>query len=395
VPNVAVENLTKRFGSNVVLDDLSFEIADGELFTMLGPSGCGKTTTLLSIAGFVKPDGGAIRCGAATFLDAAAKLDVPAERRNLGMVFQSYAIWPHMTVAENVAFPLEIRKAGKRVRQAKVAEVLELVELTDLAPRYPHQLSGGQRQRVALARALVYEPSVLLLDEPFSNLDAKLRERARSWLKHLQRQLGLTTVFVTHDQDEAMQMSDRILVMDQGRIQQIATPEDVYRRPANRFVASFLGRCNLLPGVVRARRADGTLEVALAGERRSLIAAATDVPIGTGVTVAIRPESVRLVEATDNGPTGVVEGPNALDVMVTEVSFLGDHYEYTVAAGSIELIAQSQSQISALALIAVIDPSACAVVPDAAPATQRVRRAARGLPGPRPGRRFTPSGRRS
>jgi iron(III) transport system ATP-binding protein len=364
VPNVTVENLTKRFGSNVVLNELNFEIADGELFTLLGPSGCGKTTTLLSIAGFVKPDGGAIRCGTATFVDAAGKLDVPAERRNLGMVFQSYAVWPHMTVAENVAFPLKIRKVGKRARQEKVAGVLALVELTELAERFPHQLSGGQRQRVALARALVYEPSVLLLDEPFSNLDAKLRERARSWLKGLQHQLGLTTVFVTHDQDEAMQMSDRILVMDQGRIQQIATPEEVYRRPANRFVASFLGRCNFLGGVVHARRTDGTLEIALHGKRRSLIAAASDVSVGSEVTIAIRPESIRLVEATANGPVGVVEGANTLDVSVTEVSFLGDHYEYSVAADGIELIAQSERHMSAVALTAVIEPPACAIVSD-------------------------------
>jgi iron(III) transport system ATP-binding protein len=375
---VSVENLTKRFGGNVVLDDVSFSVADGELFTLLGPSGCGKTTTLLSIAGFVKPDRGAIRCGPSTFVDPSAKVDVPAERRNLGMVFQSYAVWPHMTVAANVAFPLRVRKAGKHARHAKVAEVLELVELTDLADRYPHQLSGGQRQRVALARALVYEPSVLLLDEPFSNLDAKLRERARSWLKRLQRQLGLTTVFVTHDQDEAMQMSDHILVMDKGRIQQVATPEDLYRRPANRFVASFLGRCNLLRGVVRARRADGTIEIALSGERRSLLAAASDVQIGADVTIAVRPESIQLVERTDNGPTGVAETANALEVSVTEVSFLGDHYEYGVAAGSIELIAQSQSHISAPALTAVIQPSACAVVSDDAPADWDERHGAAG-----------------
>jgi iron(III) transport system ATP-binding protein len=355
MPDVGVENLTKRFGPNLVLDDVGFEIADGELFTLLGPSGCGKTTTLLSIAGFVEPDEGAIRCGGETFVDTAAKVDVPAERRNLGMVFQSYAIWPHMTVAENVAFPLRIRKAGKRTRHARVAETLELVELGDLGDRYPHQLSGGQRQRVALARALVYKPSVLLLDEPFSNLDAKLRERARSWLKRLQHELGLTTVFVTHDQDEAMQMSDRILVMTEGRVQQIATPEEVYRRPANRFVASFLGRCNLLPGVVHTRRADGTLEIALHGGSRSLVAAANDVPVGTDVTIAIRPESIRLVETTD-------DGPNSLDVSVTEVSFLGDHYEYELRAGSLELIAQSQDHLTEPGLKAVIDPSACAVV---------------------------------
>jgi iron(III) transport system ATP-binding protein len=379
VPNVAVQNLTKRFGANVVLEDLSFEIADGELFTLLGPSGCGKTTTLLSIAGFVKPDGGTIRCGASTFVDAAAKLDVPAERRNLGMVFQSYAIWPHMTVAENVAFPLKIRKANKSVRRAKSAEVLELVELGDLADRYPHELSGGQRQRVALARALVYEPSVLLLDEPFSNLDAKLRERARSWLKGLQHQLSLTTVFVTHDQDEAMQMSDRILVMNEGAIQQLATPEDVYRRPANRFVASFLGRCNLLPGVVRERGANGTSEVALHGELRPLLVTGTDLPIGTDVTIAIRPESIRLIEPGDNGAAGGLDRVNALEVALTEASFLGDHYEYTLKAGSIELIAQTQNQISSPTVTAIIDPSACAVVSDTPAVDPAGRRDAGGV----------------
>jgi iron(III) transport system ATP-binding protein len=370
VPNVAVENLNKRFGSNLVLDDLSFDVADGELFTLLGPSGCGKTTTLMSIAGFVKPDGGAIRCGGETFVDAAAKLDVPAERRNLGMVFQSYAIWPHMTLAENVAFPLKIRKSPKRARAAKVAEILELVELADLADRYPHEISGGQRQRVALARALVYEPSVLLLDEPFSNLDAKLRERARSWLKRLQNQLGLTTVFVTHDQDEAMQMSDHILVMDGGRIQQIATPEVVYRQPANRFVASFLGRCNLLSGVVRGRRPDGTSEIVLTDERQSLLAATSAVPIGTRVTIAIRPESIQLVETTDTAEASARDHVNALEVSVTQSSFLGDHYEYGLAAGDIELIAQSRDRLSRPTLIAVIEPSACAVLSETSPAVQ-------------------------
>jgi iron(III) transport system ATP-binding protein len=359
VPSVSVEHLTKRFGATTVLDDVSFSVADGELFTLLGPSGCGKTTTLLSIAGFVKPDRGTIRCDATTLVDPSAKIDVAAERRNLGIVFQSYAIWPHMTVAQNVAFPLKLRKAGKQARAAKVAEVLELVELGELAARYPHQLSGGQRQRVALARALVYEPSVLLLDEPFSNLDAKLRERARSWLKRLQHELGLTTVFVTHDQDEAMQMSDRILVIDQGQVQQIATPEDVYRRPANRFVASFLGRCNLLPGVVHTRRTDGSLEIVPVGERRALLAAAADVPIGAEVTIAIRPESIRLIEAANGRP---VEGANCLEVAVKEVSFLGDHYEYTLTAGAIELFAQSQERFSAPTLSAVIEPSACALL---------------------------------
>jgi iron(III) transport system ATP-binding protein len=367
MPNVTIHNLTKRYGPNTALDNINFEVTDGELFTLLGPSGCGKTTTLLSIAGFVKPDHGTITAGTTTLHDTTTNLDIPAERRNLGIVFQTYAIWPHMTVAENVAFPLKIRNTNKQTRQTKTTETLKLVELNELADRYPHQLSGGQRQRVALARALIYQPTVLLLDEPFSNLDAKLRERARTRLKHLQHQLGLTTIFVTHDQHEAMQMSDRILVMNQGQIQQIATPEHTYQHPTNQFVATFLGQCNLLRGVVRARRTDGTLEIDLHGERRSLIAAASDVPIGTDVTIAIRPESIRLVDAAANGPTGVVECANVVDVTLTERSFLGDHYEYTVAAGSIELKAQSHSRISALAFTAVIDPSACTVVPGTSP----------------------------
>src|SRR5919204_4151594 len=186
-------------------------------------------------------------------LDAVRRVNVPAERRNLGIVFQSYAVWPHMTVFENLAFPLKVRRLSKKDVRTRVAEVLDLVEMVQFAGRYPHELSGGQQQRVALARALVYSPEVLLLDEPFSNLDAKLRERARSWVKDLQRTLGLTTVFVTHDQDEALSMSDRVVVMDRGRVQQIGTPEEIYRRPANRFVAEFVGRVNLLSGTVAAR----------------------------------------------------------------------------------------------------------------------------------------------
>jgi iron(III) transport system ATP-binding protein len=377
MPNVTIENLTKRYGQNTVLDKLNFEIADGELFTLLGPSGCGKTTTLLTIAGFITPDHGTIRCGTTTFLDTTTNHHTPAEHRNLGIVFQTYAIWPHMTVADNIAFPLKIRKTNKHERHTKTNQILELVELNDLANRYPHQLSGGQRQRVALARALVYQPNILLLDEPFSNLDAKLRERARTWLKHLQQQLNLTTIFVTHDQHEAMQMSDRILVMNQGQIQQIDTPEQIYHHPTNPFVASFLGQCNLLNGVVDARRPDGGSVIALHGERRSIVAAATDVPIGTGVTIAIRPEAIQLVETADGGAPDVVA--NALEVSVKEVSFLGDHYEYRVAAGGIELIAQSQNRIAALSLTAVIEPAACTVVSDAPPAYPRDRTDATGI----------------
>jgi iron(III) transport system ATP-binding protein len=364
MPDVAVNNLTKRFGENVVLDDVTFTVADGELFTLLGPSGCGKTTTLLSIAGFVKPDHGSIACGELVIVDSTARLEVPAEGRNLGMVFQSYALWPHMTVAENVAFPLEIRRAPKDARRAKVSETLELVELTGLEHRYPHELSGGQRQRVALARALVYEPSVLLLDEPFSNLDAKLRERARSWLKRIQHQLGLTTVFVTHDQDEAMEMSDRILVMDRGCAQQIGTPETVYRVPANRFVASFVGKCNFLDGVMYKLAPGGAIEVQIGHENLRLLVTTEARPEpNSPLSIAIRPEAIRLMDGgAQNGSREHPNGANVLDVSVDDVTFLGDHYEYSIRAGDINLVAQSPQQLGTGSLKAAIDPDSCVVV---------------------------------
>ena len=210
MPDIKVENLTKTFAGDKVLDGVSFTVRDKEFVTLLGPSGCGKTTTLMCIAGLQSPDEGLIACGDETFTDRRAGIDQPAERRNLGIVFQSYAIWPHMTVAQNIAFPLRLRKMRRQAVRERVAEVLALVELSGRGDRYPHQLSGGQQQRVALARALAYSPKVLLLDEPFSNLDAKLRERARDRLREVQHSLGLTTVFVTHDQSEALVMRDRI-----------------------------------------------------------------------------------------------------------------------------------------------------------------------------------------
>jgi iron(III) transport system ATP-binding protein len=358
-----VSHLTAGFGRNIVLDDVEFDVADGEFFTLLGPSGCGKTTTLLALAGFLKPSRGVIRCGETTFVDRERKINVPAERRNLGMVFQSYAVWPHMTVAQNVAFPLKVRRTARREIRGRVAETLELLELGGLEARYPHQLSGGQRQRVALARALVYEPSVLLLDEPFSNLDAKLRERARSWLKELQQRLGLTTVFVTHDQDEALSMSDRIVVMDQGQIQQIGTPEEVYREPANHFVATFLGRCNVMDGVVRATAADSAVEVEIgSGGLRLVVGAADAAPTGS-VSVVIRPEAIHLVNpGASNAGNGAGSERNVFDVTITDVSFLGDHYEYRLSAGDLTFLAQSPYEVSGPGLKAAIDPTAVRLV---------------------------------
>jgi iron(III) transport system ATP-binding protein len=364
VSEIAVSGLIAGFGHNIVLDDVGFEVARGEFFTLLGPSGCGKTTTLLSLAGFLRPSGGLIRCGDVTFFDSTRKIHMAAERRNLGMVFQSYAVWPHMTVAQNVAFPLRVRRVSRAELRARVAETLELVELGGLDSRYPHELSGGQRQRVALARALVYAPAVLLLDEPFSNLDAKLRERARSWLKQLQQHLGLTTVFVTHDQDEAMSMSDQVVVMDEGQIQQVGTPEDVYHRPANRFVATFLGRCNVMEGVVRRAARHDTIEVEIGTQGLSLrVAGIADATPGRPVSVAIRPEAIGLVNGSAGNGAGAADPePNLFDVSISDVSFLGDHYEYRLLAGDLTLVAQSPHPVSGVGLKATVDPAACRLV---------------------------------
>jgi len=342
MPEIHVDNLVKIFGDQRALDQVSFAVEEGELFTLLGPSGCGKSTTLLSIAGFQRPEEGRIDVDETTFFDAERRINIAAERRNLGIVFQSYAVWPHMTVFENLAFPLKVRRVAKRDIRSRVADVLELVEMGEYASRYPHQLSGGQQQRVALARALVYSPEVLLLDEPFSNLDAKLRERARAWVKELQRSLGLTTVFVTHDQDEALSMSDRVVVMNRGVVQQIGTPEDVYRRPANRFVAEFVGRVNLIQGFVAAH--DGaTVVVSVDGSSHRLAVAAPGgvAPVSGPVTLAFRPESVTLLpaESTTNG-TNTWEGD------VHAVAFLGDHYEYDIHVGSLPLTVHSGQRMA-------------------------------------------------
>src|SRR6202045_2241237 len=294
MPEISVQGLSKAFGGARALHDVAFTVRDKEFLTLLGPSGCGKTTTLMSIAGFQRPDEGTISCGDRIFFDRAGKVDLAAEDRNLGMVFQSYAIWPHLTVFGNVAFPLKIRRMKRDAVRRRVLDTLELVEMAGYAGRYPHELSGGQQQRVALARALVYSPAVLLLDEPFSSLDAKLRERARAWLKHLQGELGLTTLFVTHDQDEALSMSDRILVMDHGVILQAGTPEDVYQQPANRFVAEFLGECNILNARADAATSAGTTELVLRANGQQITVSGEDLAAGDQVQLAVRPEALEL-----------------------------------------------------------------------------------------------------
>ncbi|MBI4860995.1 MAG: ABC transporter ATP-binding protein, partial [Candidatus Riflebacteria bacterium] len=259
--HVELKNLSRSYGQIPVVNGISAEVSTGEFVAFLGPSGCGKTTTLRMIAGLDEPSDGEIRIGGELVSAPRERIFVPPERRKLGMVFQSYALWPHMTVTQNVAYPLVVRGVPSDQALRKAGECLELVQLTGLGQRYPHELSGGQQQRVALARALVMEPAVLLLDEPLSNLDAHLREQMRFEIKDLQQRLAITVVFVTHDQAEAFAMSDRIMVMRQGEIVQVGAPEEIYRRPANPFVAAFLGVANVAEGrVVQPGRVllDGT-----------------------------------------------------------------------------------------------------------------------------------------
>jgi putative spermidine/putrescine transport system ATP-binding protein len=241
---LSISKLFKRYGDLTVVDDVNIEVADGELLVLLGPSGCGKTTTLRMIAGFVPPSSGRIAIGERDITT------LPPWKRNCGLVFQSYALFPHMTVADNVAFGLEMRKMPAAERADRVAEVLRLVRLSGFDQRFPRQLSGGQQQRVALARALAMQPDVLLLDEPLSNLDAKLRQEVRVEIRELQRKLGLTTIMVTHDQDEALTMADKLVVMSGGKVRQIGSQRELYERPADRFVAGFIGRSAFLEGIV-------------------------------------------------------------------------------------------------------------------------------------------------
>jgi iron(III) transport system ATP-binding protein len=315
--SIQIAKLSKRYGAVTAVRELDLEVGDGEFVTLLGPSGCGKTTVLRCLAGFLVPDGGTIRVGGQAV--SSPEGVVPPERRGMGMVFQNYAVWPHKTVYENVVFGLEVRKLPKAEARQRVGRVLELVNLAGLEARYPSQLSGGQQQRVALARSLVVEPGILLLDEPLSNLDAKLRERMRWELKELQRRTAITFVYVTHDQAEAMALSDRIAVMHAGELLQYGPPREVYARPATRTVADFMGLVNLLPGRV-LRSAGGEVLVALAGDRRLRVARAAAAREGEAVQVAIRPENVALGAGA---PEAGSDDTAALPATVTEITFLG------------------------------------------------------------------------
>jgi putative spermidine/putrescine transport system ATP-binding protein len=307
-------SVSKEFGPVRALSEVSLNVKSGEFATLLGPSGSGKTTALSLLSGIMQPTSGRMLIGGRDITD------VPAAQRNIGLVFQSYALFPHMSVFENVAFPLRVRRLSQAEIRARVMEALALVRLEDLGGRRPHEASGGQQQRVALARAIVFKPDILLLDEPLAALDRKLREEVRTEIHQLQRRLGITTIMVTHDQDEALSMSDRVVVMNAGRVQQVDTPDNAYYRPNSRFVAGFLGLANFLDGEIDS--SPGSCAIRLdSGES---IAVAPSTPLSGRVCGIIRPEDVKLV----NGTGGMVKGT------VREAVFLGETVRYAVRLDS-------------------------------------------------------------
>jgi putative spermidine/putrescine transport system ATP-binding protein len=318
--DLLIEGVARRFGEVVALDHVSLQVAQGELLTILGPSGSGKTTLLKVVAGFETPDAGRVTVGGADITS------LPPAKRDIGMVFQNYALFPHLSVAANVAFPLEMRNVARAEIERRVAEALSMVELKGYEARLPRQLSGGQQQRVALARAIVFNPRLLLLDEPFGALDRKLRETMQLEVRRLQRRLGLTTIFITHDQEEALVLSDRIAVMNRGTIQQIATTTEIYERPANDFVADFVGESNIFHGTVAA---PGT--VTLDGGRALQVR--SDKPVGTKVGVLMRPERF------------ASSGANAFSGEVIESVYLGTSFKLRLACeGGLELLVRQPAR---------------------------------------------------
>jgi iron(III) transport system ATP-binding protein len=375
---LSVKNLLKTFDGErrrrsgaaaarvYAVNDISFDVEDGTLFTLLGPSGCGKTTTLRSIAGLERPDAGTIEVGGRVLFSGGTggrRVNVPANERGLGMVFQSYAIWPHMSVFDNVAFPLKVKERATRPGKKEIAErvtrVLETMELADLAGRQATKLSGGQQQRLALARALVIEPPLLLLDEPLSNLDAKLRESLRYELKRLQRELGITSVYVTHDQVEALVLSTSIAVMKDGNVMQLGRPRDIYENPNCRFVAEFIGTSNFIAGTVTGKENDRYSVDTPDG--RLVLDSAASMPVGTEVVVSIRPEAVDVSTTSRAG-----EVPNEWTGTVLTRAFLGEAVDHVVAVGKHEIRARGNPSVSiepGAQVYLRMDPSKLALVP--------------------------------
>jgi ABC-type Fe3+/spermidine/putrescine transport system ATPase subunit len=351
-------NVVKRFDDTLIVDGISFSVARGEFFTLLGPSGCGKTTTLRLLAGLEDPDAGEIALEGRVLAAPERGILVAPDKRGIGMMFQSYAIWPHLNVFENVAFPLRVRRTPAAVIRQRVHETLELVGLAGMAERGGTQLSGGQQQRVALARAIAHTPTLLLLDEPLSNLDVKLREQMRTELRSLQTRLNLAVVYVTHDQDEALAMSDRIAVLNKGRVEQIGTPLELYEQPRTRFVSEFLGRTIVLNGTLRNDAGRSTVDVRGSGQ---IVVHKLEGPFSDGQAVRVlsRPEDITLLPAGEDRPnqvTGVVE----------RIAYMGNHLEYTISAGGRQLVlpvAKKDRYAVGAAVSLAFDPACVTVMP--------------------------------
>jgi iron(III) transport system ATP-binding protein len=357
--SIRVQNLTKRFGSTVALKDLSLEIKPGELFFLLGPSGCGKTTLLRTLAGFYLPDEGQV------FFDQTDVSRLEPHKRNTGMMFQSYALWPHMTVAQNVAFGLEERKTPKDETRKRVAEALGAVRMSPYADRKPNQLSGGQQQRVALARALVIRPTCLLLDEPLSNLDAQLRLEMRAEIRRVCKEFHMTTVYVTHDQKEALSVADRMAILESGKILQVGTPLEVYRKPRYKTVASFIGEIDFLAGKILAHEGARLRVQTELGEFLATCADEANAPApGASVTVAIRPESWRFTDGATK--------QNAISGKISEVTYLGELAQFHFAPNAVpthglkvlELNPRTVSMDTNRSVTAAVDPEDVVILRD-------------------------------
>ena len=329
---VYLESLTKKFGNVVAVDNTSLHVSEGEFLTLLGPSGSGKTTTLMLIAGFQTPTAGQIHIRGKNILS------VPPYNRNIGMVFQNYALFPHMTVFGNIAFPLKMRKHPKNEIKKRVEKVLETVKLPEFEKRYPKQLSGGQQQRVALARALVYDPPLLLMDEPLGALDKKLREYMQIEIRNLQRELKITSLYVTHDQQEALTMSDRIAVFDQGQIQQIGTPDELYEKPINRFVADFIGESNIIEGYIAHLNDHSAAITTAANEVLIPCPRLPDLSLNQKIQLVIRPEKIKFIESSNVLPV-------ALKGVVEEQIYIGEIIRYRIRISKEQLLDLNQ-QIS-------------------------------------------------
>jgi iron(III) transport system ATP-binding protein len=360
VPGVSLKALTRRYGDVAAVDTLSLEVKPGELVALLGPSGCGKTTTLRLVAGFLAPEAGEIWVGDRCLSSPGSV--VPPERRRMAMIFQSYALWPHMTVAQNVGYGLRFKRELARAdRDQRVAEMLRVVQLGGYDARYPGELSGGQQQRVAVARALVVEPEILLLDEPLSNLDANLREEMRFEIRRLHEAFGITTLYVTHDQAEAMVISDRVAVLEGGQLVQIGTPEDLFQRPRSRFVAEFIGKTNLIEGIVQHPDT-------VARDSLRLRVASDALELGARLAVSIRPHDIHLASGEPPAPSRRLAA-NVFRATIRQATYLGTAVDYQVQLDGTDVVVRVTAPVLPRLRVGeivtvTIDRSACVPVAD-------------------------------